>query len=161
MVNKRHNYLLQLLHVLIYNILVSPRNLDMFFLNSIPIYYRVHLLYMYLHAVSDSEEIKVWDSASDIEDSCVDQLDDDEVPELPSIQASLAEEKALIVWLLIFILRLQANHSIPDVALTCLIKFFFIFFTVIGRTNSYIATIASSFPNLFMSCARSLALRKN
>ena len=124
MVNKRHNYLLQLLHVLIYNILVSPRNLEMFFLNSIPVYYRVHLLYMYLHAVSDSEEIEVWDSASDIEDSCVDQLDDDEVPELPSIQASLAEERALIVWLLIFILRLQAKHSIPDVALTCLIKFF-------------------------------------
>ena len=115
---------------------------------------------MYLHIVSDSEASEVWDSASDLKDSCVDQLDDDEVPKLPSIQAFPAEERALIIWLLLFILRLQAKHSIPDVVLTCLIKFLFIF-TVIGRTKSYIATILFHFQNLLRSCGRNFVLHKN
>ena len=95
-------------------------------------------------SVSEYEENEVWDS--DSEETCGDEFDNDEAPDLPLNQESRAEERDLVVWLLIFILRLQAKHYIPDVALTSLIKFLFIFFSVIGRTSSYVATIASSFP---------------
>ena len=79
-------------------------------------------------------------------DNAPDDTFDDEVPDLPLNQVSQAEERDLVVWLLIFMVRLQARHYIPDAALTCMIKFLYIFFSVVGRTSSYVATIASSFP---------------
>ena len=86
----------------------------------------------------------MWDNES--EHSSGDDFDDDGSPELPLPQDSHAEEKDLVVWILIFIMRLQAKHYIPDVALACLIKFLFVFFSVVGRTSSEVAKIASSFP---------------
>ena len=119
--------------------------------NSEGILFSLSTVYMILNScallllqlsVSEYEENEVWDS--DSEETCGDEFDNDEAPDLPLNQESRAEERDLVVWLLIFILRLQAKHYIPDVALTSLIKFLFIFFSVIGRTSSYVATIASS-----------------
>ena len=84
----------------------------------------------------------MWDIESD---NAPDDAFDDEVPDLPLNQVSQAEERDLVVWLLIFMVRLQARHYIPDAALTCMIKFLYIF-SVVRRTSSYVATIASSFP---------------
>ena len=105
--------------------------------------FHVHILF---YSVSELDENEVWDIEND--DSCDDGFSsDNEVPDLPLNQdLSQAEERDLVVWILIFMVRLQAKHYIPDAALHCLIKFFYIFFSVVGRTSSYVATIASLFP---------------
>ena len=70
----------------------------------------------------------------------------EECPELPTASQDSEEENAIIQWLLIFLLRLQAKHYIPDAAVQCLIKFFYIFLHVLGRYSTTIANIASKFP---------------
>ena len=56
----------------------------------------------------------MWDNES--EDPSGDEFDDDGAPDLPLPQDSHVEEKDIVVWILIFIMRLQAKHYIPDVA---------------------------------------------
>lgn len=66
----------------------------------------------------DGEE--VWEES---DESCM-----EECPELPSAaQKESEEENAILQWLLLFLLRLQAKHYIPDAAIHCLLKFLYIF----------------------------------
>ena len=83
----------------------------------------------------DGEE--VWDES---DESCP-----EECPELPTASQDSEEEDAIIQWLLIFLLRLQAKHYIPDAAVQCLVKFLYIFLRIIGRYSTTIANIASKF----------------
>ena len=79
--------------------------------------FHVHII---SYSVSEFDENEVWDIEND--DSCDDRFSDNEVPDLPLNQEILqAEERDLVVWILIFVVRLQAKHYVPDAALHCLI----------------------------------------
>ena len=63
--------------------------------------------------------------------------------------------------LLSVILRIQAKHYIPEAALNSLIKFLFVFFSVIGRTSPYVAKIVASFPRSLYDLRRRYNLTLN
>ena len=89
---------------------------------------------------SESDEgEEVWEES--------DESSSEECPELPNeVNRTCTIESAVLSWLLIFILRLQAKYYIPDVAIQCLIRFLHILFSVLGRYSPVIANIASKFP---------------
>ena len=110
-------------------------------------------------------------SASEEDDVCEDEsylsfeseFDDDQSPNLPNpiSQNHGTEENDLVKWILIVILRLQAKHYIPEAALNSLIKFLFVFFSVIGRTSPYVAKIVASFPRSLYDLRRRYNLTHN
>ena len=70
-------------------------------------------------------------------------------PIMPSFDTDTRESSSatsLVSWLLIFLLKLQTRYFIPDAALKLLIKFFSIFFTVLGQFSPFIKTIKNFFP---------------
>lgn len=91
------------------------------------------------HPFSDIDA-EVWDADhySDTED--------ENSPDFAVVGNSHTDERDLIRWMVIFFLRLQAKFYIPDAALHCLIKFLYVFLSVIGRSSSYVAHMASVFP---------------
>ena len=103
---------------------------------------------------SDSGE-EVWEES---DESCA-----EECPELPSASASQdsVEENAIVQWLLIFFLRLQAKHYIPDAAVQCLVKFLYIFLCILGRYFTTIANIASKFPPSLYLLRKHLNLKQD
>lgn len=73
---------------------------------------------------------------------------DDKPSAFPQQDATtLRSENMLLTWLLIFLLRLQAKHYIPDSAVNCLLKFLYVFLCIIGRHSDFVAHLAASFPN--------------
>lgn len=52
-----------------------------------------------------------------------------------------AEEKDLVHWMIIFLLRLQAKFYVPDAALQCIVKFLSAFLLVISRSSSHMASV--------------------
>ena len=58
----------------------------------------------------------------------------------------ICSEKALVRWLLLFILKLQARHYISALAINSLLKFLYVFFSIIGLQSNFVAKLASSFP---------------
>ena len=51
-----------------------------------------------------------------------------------------------MTWAVVFFVRLQAKHYIPDIALNCLIKFFCVFLVIIGLSSKFISNVSSAFP---------------
>ena len=71
----------------------------------------------------------------------------DEPPALPQQNTMTSKpENVLLTWLLLFLLRLQAKHYIPDSAVNCLLKFLYMFFSIVGRHSDFVANLAGSFP---------------
>lgn len=61
-------------------------------------------------------------------------------------QATQETKVNLLSWILLFILRLQAKHYIPDVAVKSLLTLMYIFLSILGRKSDYVAGIAAIFP---------------
>ena len=73
----------------------------------------------------------------------------DEPPALPQQSTMTSKtENVLLTWLLLFLLRLQAKHYIPDSAVNCLLKFLYMFFSIVGRHSDFVANLALCFPVL-------------
>ena len=71
----------------------------------------------------------------------------DEPPALPQQNTMTSKtENVLLTWLLLFLLRLQAKHYIPDSAVNCLLKFLYMFFSIFGRHSDFVANLALCFP---------------
>ena len=71
----------------------------------------------------------------------------DEPPALPQQNTMTSKtENVLLTWLLLFLLRLQAKHYIPDSAVNCLLKFLYMFFSIVGRHSDFVANLALCFP---------------
>ena len=69
------------------------------------------------------------------------------VPALPrQNQASTSSECSLVSWLVLFLVRLQARHYLPDVAIACLLKFLYTLLVIIGRQSVFVANMAKQFP---------------
>ena len=63
---------------------------------------------------------------------------------LPVLEDST--QVALLTWLLLFLLRMQAKHYIPDVALNSLLKFLYMFLVILGRYSEFVQCIVPIFP---------------
>ena len=73
--------------------------------------------------------------------------DANDQPETPNNDATeTSSENGLVRWLLLFILKLQARHYIPALAINSLLKFLYVFFSIIGLQSNFVAKLASSFP---------------
>ena len=71
----------------------------------------------------------------------------DEPPALPQQNTVTSKpENVLLTWLLLFLLRLQAKHYIPDSAVNSLLKFLYMFFSIVGRHSDFVANLPGSFP---------------
>lgn len=90
-----------------------------------------------MFAASNHDDTEVWE-----DESC-----DDDAPDLPIVgHTQCSEEKDLVGWIIIFLLRLQAKHYIPDAALDYLIKFLCVFFSVVSRSSAFVSNITQTFP---------------
>ena len=83
---------------------------------------------------------------------------DNELPPCPNEETPPANSKehTLVCWLSVFLLRLQARHYIPDIVLTYLLKFLYVFLSVIGRFSDVVSTIAKQLPQSVYSLQRLL-----
>lgn len=104
---------------------------------------------------SESDGDKVW-NGSDHEGLSFDMDNSEVAPSLT--RTALAEnssQHALVVWLVTFLLQLQAKHYIPDKAIDCLLKFLAVFFGVLGRFCGFAAVLATSFPSTLYKLRKS------
>lgn len=92
------------------------------------------------HDADNNSDVEIWDG-----DDFLD-TNDEECPDSPLASNTHVQERDLVNWMVIFLLRLQAKFYIPAAALQCLIKFFYVFLSVIGQSSSYVAHMASFFP---------------
>ena len=105
---------------------------------------------MYMHVLSaeDGNE-EIWcesEPDTDTEEYC----QENDVPAFPEFPCDTSERQsasALSMWLIGFLLTLQARFYLPDRAVDALIKFFFAFLTVVSRYSPSIEAIARAFPS--------------
>lgn len=73
---------------------------------------------------------------------------DCDVPDMPLNEdtSCLKEEYALLTWLVLFIVRLQAKFYLPDAAITCLLKFLYALLCIIGRSSIFVKNMIINFP---------------
>lgn len=88
--------------------------------------------------LEDAEEEEYWDEDSELLD-----LD---FPAMERSEQNQATQGNLVMWLLLFFLRLQAKHYLPDAAVNSLLKFLSVFFLILGRYSEFIANMARNFP---------------
>jgi len=60
---------------------------------------------------------------------------------------SSIQQQSLVLWLIGFVVCLQARYKIPDSAIGCLLLFLYTFFQVLGHFSSFIAGLACRFPS--------------
>ena len=96
---------------------------------------------MSILSFSDICDVEVWET-----DNYSDTDDELSGPNFALEGVFSDEDRDLVHWMVIFLLRLQAKFYIPDAALQCLIKFLSVFLSVIGRSSSHVAHMASVFP---------------
>lgn len=88
----------------------------------------------------------------DDDDPVASELDEDCIP--PTIEndddsANSDIEKQsgyLCAWLIAFIINLKSIHTLTDTALECILKFFYIFLSLLGKFAPICASIARKFP---------------
>ena len=68
------------------------------------------------------------------------------LPEQPEPSQSTLKQHALILWVVGFILRLQAKYNIPQSTIAHIVLFLTSFFAVLGRFSGFIAGLAHQFP---------------
>lgn len=89
--------------------------------------------------LSEDEEEEYWDGDTeflDLDFSAIERSERNETT-----------QSNLLRWLLLFLLRLQAKHYLPDAAMNSLLKFLCVFFLILGRYSDFIANMASNFPS--------------
>lgn len=89
-----------------------------------------------------------------INEENVDTDYDPEVPVLPDYGTDAvanSEESALLTWLLLFLVRLQAKFYLPETALNCLLKFLYIFLSIISRKSTFVAQMINFLLKKYMN----------
>ena len=79
---------------------------------------------------------------SDSDDECI-------PPPLPqpAVDQNSAQQQSLVLWLIGFLVRLQARYNIPDSAIGRLVLFLYTFFRILGRFSTFIVGLADQFPS--------------
>ena len=106
------------------------------------------LLILSFHAshsdtISDSEDIEVWDGDGD-EDLPEDVSAPDSSPSFGSPDKDKVH--AILVWIITFLLKIQARYYIPDACINLLVKFFFTFISIAGGFSTF---MKASFQSLY------------
>ena len=60
------------------------------------------------------------------------------------------------MWLVGFLIQLQAKHYVPDSALNLLLKFLYTFFCVLGRFSGFVAAMVTYFPSTIYRLKKTL-----
>lgn len=109
-----------------------------------------HIHVMWLMSIptdcQDNEEL--WADEADQLDLLDDELKEVH-PELPcnSPASDCPSSRAIVTWVVRFLVLTQARHYIPDAAINALLKFLHVLFVVLGRFSTLAASIASLFPS--------------
>ena len=97
--------------------------------------------YYVFHTYAVDSEDETWE---DNEEN-IDTDYDPEVPVLPDYCTD-AVQKSQPYSLLLFLVRLQAKFYLPETALNCLLKFLYIFLSIISRKSTFVAQMINKFP---------------
>ena len=91
---------------------------------------------------TDSEEFWEEDTLSDSDDECI-------PPPLPqpAVDQNSAQQQSLVLWLIGFLVHLQARYNIPDSAIGRLVLFLYTCFRILGRFSTFIVGLADQFPS--------------
>ena len=102
------------------------------------------------------------------EESSADELEQDDsssaLPSLPTFESDTSHNRSansLVQWMLGFLLTLQAKHYIPSTAIDVLLKFLYIFFTVLSRFSPFLKLILKQFPKSVHSMYKLITISKN
>ena len=79
-------------------------------------------------------------------------MNDREIPDIPqSVNEESNAERfqvaSLATWIILFLLRLQAKHYIPDKAMDELIKFLFAYVKILGKYSTFDALLSEKLPS--------------
>ena len=104
--------------------------------------------YTHIMCTGDSDGEEVWE---DLDEGLSYELDFEPAsvpPSLPdAIPIESQSQKALVMWVVGFLIQLQAKHYIPDNALNMLLKFFYTFFCILGQFSGFVSTMFAHFPS--------------
>ena len=95
--------------------------------------------------LSDNNDVELWDDEADL-------IEDHEfvqeclTPRLPQDSDIISVTHPMVVWIVGFLLLLQAKHYIPGAAINALLKFLSVLFRVLGPHSTVIAHLAASMP---------------
>ena len=81
-------------------------------------------------------------------------FNDEETIEDSTSTSSRSAPHTLTMWLVLFLLRLQSKHYVPDKAIDSLLKFLCTLFSVIGRFSELANEIAGHIPRTSYSLQR-------
>ena len=82
-----------------------------------------------------------------IEDMTIDFEPTSIPPALPdTTSVKYQSPKALVMWIVGFLIQLQAKHYIPYTALNLLLKFLYTIFCILGRFSEFVSVMAAHFP---------------
>lgn len=117
----------------------------------------------YNYYVGTDSEGETWEDDEGNIDSDYPQTTEassDEIPDLPEPQTKTCStrESMLRNWLLLFFVRFQARFYISDTAMSCLLKFVYVFLSIIGRYSTFVSQIIDNFPTslfLLKQCVKS------
>ena len=100
--------------------------------------------FIYMYA-GDSEGEEVWE---DLDGGLDYELDFDTAsipPDATHVESQF--QRALVVWVVGFLIQLQAKHYIPDNALNMLLKFFYTTFCILGQFSGFVSGMVAHFPS--------------
>lgn len=103
-----------------------------------------------LSILAELDEEEVWDESSSDEL----QGDSSSSPALPEFISSAHESQracSLMMWLLGYILTIQAKYYIPNAAIDAMLKFLYIFFSILSRFSPFFNPILEVFPKSLYS----------
>ena len=65
----------------------------------------------------------------------------------PAIDQNSAQQQSLVLWLIGFLVRLQARYNSPGLAIGCLVLYLYTFFQTLGHFSTFITGVAHQFPS--------------
>lgn len=106
-----------------------------------------------MHNLLDRDDDDCEETWEDTDENINEDLDnhpeDFSIPTLPTFDSTNPNSitgRALSLWIIGFLLRLHSRYFIPDVALDTLIKFLYIFFSILARFSPFLEVIRNNFP---------------
>ena len=92
--------------------------------------------------MDETNDEEFWEDLSESED----ESPSPSLPQPPEPSSNSFQQKTLVLWLVGFILRFQARFNVPESAISRLVSFLHVFFSVLGQFSPVIAGLAHQFP---------------
>lgn len=117
-------------------------------------------LLMYNFALGESEGEEVWEEGSEANEHI--EFDFSSSPPALPVSSNSSEsltQRAIVSWIVLFLSSFRAKFSIPDNALSMLLKFIYTLFFVLGRFSGFIALIVPHLPSTLYRFNKSLHIK--